>query len=418
MFQTPMKTIRQECPENQLYSIEAATQDTPGCRFMKTTIVEGSGEDGVVYRVCKECDNMEPVCLYVVKHIIKNQQMTQADFQNIFQKEVQPHITLRDTGIAPQVYDAFICGNEGYIVLDKKNYNVREYAFKLLDELKNAKLVHSILDQLETAVVRIINQLHTYKLVHGDPHLKNFMIDLRGSDLTDWRNLQIIDFGKTTEVESVQKANQDEPVEGIHMSFEMLKRDISDREKQLLDTDPQSVARRAILDKGIPEAPRKGKTRTAQPPSSAKKALENPEPEPMSSKKLKPFAMDFESPVKERPLASSLFGSSPSATSQPNFEMSDDSFAPSTPIKGLSFGAMTPMTPQKETDQEDEWAPTTSWSSRFDEDSDDDSFLSRRYYPYAIKGEDRYVDMVDPEYYQDNDYDDGSDYINTYEPNW
>ncbi len=431
-----MKEIRQECPSDQLYSIEEAQLETPGCRWIKTNIVEGSGEDGVVYRVCKECDNQPPVCLYVVKHLIKPASLSNQDFQKHFQREVQMHTLLKDSGIAPKVYDAFICGNEGYILIDRKNYSIRDYAFKLFDLFKKAELVNPILDQLQTSVVRLLSQLHTYGYIHGDPHLKNFMIDVQDTNLTDWRNPQIIDFGKSEKVESPLVANQTETPKEIEMSFKMLKKDLADREKQLQDNDPQSVARRAILDKGIPEAPRKGKSKSAQPPSSAKKALENPEQ--VSAKKLKPLSMDFESPVKDRPLMTNLFGSSPSPfqiNSQPNFEMEDSI---STPIKMSSFQEMTPMTPMtpiadrdaskvtpmtpttppkemKELD-DDEWAPSASWGNRFDDDDEDDSFLSRRFYPYRVGGEDRYVDMIDPDYYDEDGYDGDSEYLNEWEP--
>jgi hypothetical protein len=39
----------------------------------------------------------------------------------------------------------------------------------------------------------------------------------------------------------------------------------------------------------------------------------------------------------------------------------------------------------------------------YDSEDEDDSFLSRRYYPYRIGGEDRSVDMIDPDYYDDED---------------
>ncbi len=55
------------------------------------------------------------------------------------------------------------------------------------------------------------------------------------------------------------------------------------------------------------------------------------------------------------------------------------------------------QTPEKE----EEWMPSSKLS--YDSEDEDDSFLSRRYYPYRIGGEDRSVDMIDPEYYEDDD---------------
>jgi hypothetical protein len=417
----PIQTIRDQCPEDKRFVVEdALIPIEPGCKWIKTTSVEGQGKFGTVYRLCKQCDGQEPVCAYVVKHIKRNS--SEETFRNDFQKEVQMHIFLRDSGIAPNVYDAFICGDEGYIVLDRKDYNIKEYAFKLLEALKKSSLVFDILNQLQTSVIRLVGQLHSYSYIHDDPHLENFMIEVRDGNLVNWRNPQIIDFGKAIKVESPLVANQREPQKGIEMSFDMLKREVLDKEKLMQLTDPDAIARQKILAKGIPDAPRKGKVAPmrASNPTPFKKPLDLPDDSPSSPlKKSKQMFDDFDSPVKSKPFASNLFDSpeftpvknkglfdnldTPQTPVNKNLFGSFDDDSPSTPVRGNSSMFDTPkksnsfQTPEKE----DEWMPSSKLS--YDSDDEDDSFLSRRYYPYRIGGEDRSVDMIDPEYYEDED---------------
>ena len=444
-----IQMIRDQCPEDKRFVVEdALVPIESGCKWIKSTSVEGQGKFGTVYRLCKQCDGQEPVCAYVVKHI--KRYSSEETFRNDFQKEVQMHIFLRDSGIAPNVYDAFICGDDGYIILDRKDYNIKEYAFKLLETLKKPDLVFDILNQLQTSVIRLISQLHSYNYIHDDPHLENFMIEVRNGDLVNWRNPQIIDFGKVVKVDSPLIANQREPQKGIEMSFDMLKREVLDKEKLMQLTDPDAIARQKILEKGIPEAPRKGKVApmrvslTAERasgqgsnPTPFKKPLDLPDDSPSSPpKKSKQMFDDFDSPVKSKPFASNLFDS-PEATPKKNkglFDSPDTSSAnreaskdtpvhknlfgsfdddsPSTPVRGNSSMFDTPkksnsfQTPEKEDDR----MPSSKLS--YDSDDEDDSFLSRRYYPYRIGGEDRSVDMIDPEYYEEGDYMGEDEYLN------
>ena len=133
---------------------------------------------------------------------------------------------------------------------------------------------------------------------------------------------------------------------------------------------------------------------------------------------------DFDSPVKSKPFASNLFDSpeftpvknkglfdSPETPVNKNLFGSFDDDSPSTPVRGNSSMFDTPQksnsfqTPEKE----DEWMPSSKLS--YDSEDEDDSFLSRRYYPYRIGGEDRSVDMIDPEYYEDSDYNPDEEYL-------
>ena len=65
------------------------------------------------------------------------------------------------------------------------------------------------------------------------------------------------------------------------------------------------------------------------------------------------------------------------------------------------------QTPEKE----EEWTPSSKLSYDSEDEDEDDSFLSRRYYPYRIGGEDRSVDMIDPEYYEDGDHNPDEEYL-------
>jgi hypothetical protein len=421
-----IQMIRDQCPEDKRFVVEdALVPIEPGCKWIKTTTIEGQGKFGTVYRLCKQCDGQEPICSYVVKHIKRNS--SEETFRNDFQKEVQMHILLRDSGISPNVYDAFICGDDGYIVLDRKDYNIKEYAFKLLETLKKTDLVFDILNQLQTSVIRLVGQLHSYSYIHDDPHLENFMIEVRNGDLVNWRNPQIIDFGKAVKVESPLVANQREPQKGIEMSFDMLKREVLDKEKLMQLTDPDAIARQKILAKGIPDAPRKGKVAPmrASNPTPFKKPLDLPDNLSSSPpKKSKQMFDDFDSPVKSKPFASNLFDTpeftpvknkglfdSPETPVHKNLfgSFDEDNNSPSTPLKSSLFDTPKKSNSFQTPEKEDDRMPSSKLS--YDSEDEDDSFLSRRYYPYRIGGEDRSVDMIDPEYYEDGDYNPDEEYL-------
>jgi tRNA A-37 threonylcarbamoyl transferase component Bud32 len=409
--------IREQCPKDQLFSIEDAKDQTPGYVWIKQPVLEGKGADASVYQVCRETNTGETSCYYVVKQIKKKDRTSLESFKKQFENEVKMHTTLQSSGIAPKVYDAFICGEEGYIVLDKKDYNIRNYAFKLLEELKSSKQVKSILEEIHTSLIRLLNVLHSYLYIHDDPHLENFMINVRGGDLTHWINPQIIDFGKARKVNSIEEANRLEGPSEIKMSFEKLYSDLEEKEKSNQSNDPENIARQKIMSKAVPEAPRKGKATSLTNAPSKKQASR----EIISSD-------SYASPLKKSRPTILSFDDTPKTPVQLQYDtprtptpMSSDSFQ--TPIKGQGLFPSTPVSEdtflsknlmksfEDDNDNEDD----SFVIRRHFSDSDDEDAIQERYYPYRFGQEDRSVDMIDPDYYIDKDYGSDDEYLQEYE---
>jgi hypothetical protein len=114
-----LSAAKANCP-NLLFSLDDAMDLTPGCVWMKQTQMLGKGEDGEVYLVCKECDKTgERICQFSVKHIKRKE--PREEFKKKVITEVTMHKKAQTIGIAPEILDAFICGDNAFIVMEKKD---------------------------------------------------------------------------------------------------------------------------------------------------------------------------------------------------------------------------------------------------------------------------------------------------------
>lgn len=124
----------------------------------------GDGAYGDVFITCKNKSND---CNYA----IKVQNLDTKEKRDIFNNEVRILKKLQFTNVVPKLYDAWICKNTGYVVM--------EVLFK--EKKRNSKV-------LSEKVFEVVKRIHEENIVLIDFNNGNFMYDKQG-------NIRIIDFG-------------------------------------------------------------------------------------------------------------------------------------------------------------------------------------------------------------------------------
>ena len=448
--------VRKGCGTSLTYRLEDAMEETPGCVWVKSELI-GEGVEASVYKVCKRCEldngETEDICQFAVK-LYENPK------HSAFQKEVNNQVTAYRLGIAPRVYDAFICGKEGFIIMDIKQYTVLDYCKKVFNDVYNGKISREFQDfvtELEDHIFsNLIMVLLNNNLSHEDTHLKNIMLDVLGTTphtLTSYRDPVLIDLSK---MESVAYTNatpdqQQKLINQLKLDLHLSFNNIRENKNHVL-TDMRT-ARRAP-----PEAPRKKVPMTASAVGSL--SFDSPVKgysftAPKQTKRMS-GQMNDETPVKRpqfggfdspstpstpRPAGGLSFDESPSTPSTPrpsgSLSFDDSPSTPFTPIQSntnrpLDFGSF-----DEEEDHESNLARPLHFGQFEDEEkmNDNDSFtydsppstprLNNRYHSYhsyhprsrkpihtRYFADEEKEEMIDPQYYIDGDYTPDDEYIN------
>ena len=225
--------VMRRCPD-------ANTQDLlsyiNGCTWRNTNVEIGRGEDATVYKVCRTCnDNEDEKCDFVVK-VINNANLPRKELY--MSREVFFQNEFNNLGLAPTLYDSFICDDKGYIISDKKDYDIQSYIKVLKKKFIPNNEIKDIITQIYENLITIITNLHTnYQLVHGDIHKNNVMIDLQFKDLNlikSWTNIQFIDFNKACYTDEIEYANSrdinlnlDTILIELKLTFDMIIKDVN-----------------------------------------------------------------------------------------------------------------------------------------------------------------------------------------------
>lgn len=121
----------------------------------------GEGEFGSVVVACDKNEDISPDCQYVVK--IQPFESTEYNDsktrKKVFLNEVSLLSKLRGSGIVPMIYDAWICNNIGYTVMER------------LSRPERGKL-----NSYYVATKKVLKRLHDHGIVMLDFHLDNFML--------------------------------------------------------------------------------------------------------------------------------------------------------------------------------------------------------------------------------------------------
>lgn len=125
----------------------------------------GEGAFSSVYVTCERNDDISPNCKYAVKiqkfksEESKSEMFSEANIKKSFLKEVSLLSKLRGLGIVPMIYDAWICEDVGYMVIER------------LDAI-NKKNIKSYYDDMKI----VMKRLHDHGIFMLDFHDDNFML--------------------------------------------------------------------------------------------------------------------------------------------------------------------------------------------------------------------------------------------------
>jgi len=266
------------------------------------------GEDGYVVQACCEGE-----CKYIVK-VIDNK-MHRSNFLQKVSKEISIQSSFAELGLAPLILDAWMCNNEASIVMEKKDMNLVRYVQTLLNSRTySSPKVLQIIDDLEHNMIDLVKAAHKHRLVHGDLHLKNVMVDVSSDfDLEEWSNMKLVDFGKSYRVDSETLANSEEPITEIKLSFNMLRKSI------FANTSVPSQ----MAAKSPPKAPTKKKGKVVRSPSKSPRLSRSP-----LSSRSSLFGSPQKTPIKSK---DELF------LGRPKSSLFDDDFESTSPVKRSLF---------------------------------------------------------------------------------
>jgi tRNA A-37 threonylcarbamoyl transferase component Bud32 len=192
-------TIRSKatrCSNHGSHSWEVASEISSGTSY------------GVVYQACCERD-----CTYILKY----QKFNVADplrppiTAETIKNEVMMQSKAAEQGLAPEIYDSWVCNNGGVIIMAPMKKSVSA----LLEIYRTEEVRKIIVD----SVFDVIGKLHAKTDInHGDAHLDNIMVTygklplITGNELKDYLahkyNYKFIDFGVAEELNPGERNKQ------------------------------------------------------------------------------------------------------------------------------------------------------------------------------------------------------------------
>jgi len=143
-----------------------------------------------VYNSC--CDEKHidiENCKYVTKIVTFDRYNTPQNFMN----EIELQLKVSKINLAPRIVKIDRTEKEGSIVMEKFKYTLKDLLLDICN-IENNTLVEEI--AIKTA--NLLNEVHKIGILHNDAHLYNFMLDENGS-------IKLIDFGKSTQLDSITK---------------------------------------------------------------------------------------------------------------------------------------------------------------------------------------------------------------------
>jgi hypothetical protein len=151
----------------------------------------GQGAYGATWKLCKNSDEKKNDCEYVLKKIELNRYPENINkwrnnyYVESFLTEVQALVELGKTGFVPKIYNAWICGDTGYYIMER----LEKINFDKDFDFKQAKHMLEVFEKLGW--------------VHADTHEGNLMKDKNG-------NLKWIDFGFAAKKNLSQNKNKNQ----------------------------------------------------------------------------------------------------------------------------------------------------------------------------------------------------------------
>jgi len=133
-----------------------------------------------------------------------------------FLKEVSFQIKAASNYLAPNVYDAFICENTGYIVTSKIDKTVSEY---LETFAKGSKEQMDMFDLLKEKATNLLIDSNNASLLHTDRHIDNFGVILNDKSEP---TLVLIDWDAASNVK-LNESSMIDVLRSLDLTFKLLK---------------------------------------------------------------------------------------------------------------------------------------------------------------------------------------------------
>jgi hypothetical protein len=169
--------------------------------------VLGKGKNATVYGGYGTIDGRKvKVAIKVIDYVSRDR----------FLKEVLFQIQAAASQLAPKVYDAFICGNTGYIVTSKIYKTLKEY---LETFPKGSKEQTDMFESLKEKARKLLIDSNDASLLHTDRHIDNFGVILNKNGIP---RLVLIDWDAATGVKLGQKG-MDDVLNKLDQTFQLLK---------------------------------------------------------------------------------------------------------------------------------------------------------------------------------------------------
>ncbi len=133
-----------------------------------------------------------------------------------FLKEVLFQIQASTSNIAPVVYDAFMCGNTGYLVTSKIKFTIKDYleTFK-----KGSKEQMDMFEALKEKAKELLIISNDISLLHTDRHIDNFGVV---TDELGIPSLVLIDWDAAKGVK-LSNSGMDDVLNKLDQTFQLLK---------------------------------------------------------------------------------------------------------------------------------------------------------------------------------------------------
>jgi serine/threonine protein kinase len=228
--------LKANCDER----FQALTENSKGCDWIPISgKILGQGKYGCTFQVCCNGD-----CNFIVKNV--NVESSSAAAKII--QEVQMQKLFGKA--APELVDAFICDDNAYIVMEKKDMTIEGFVNLMKSMGKSTAEIIKQIDNIEAEVKQLVRTTHKMGLLHGDLHRENIMLNIlkdeRGMPVA-WSNIQLIDFGKSKQL-AENHPDLKEEAEGLKMTFSLLR----NFAKEPISKGPPVLKNKSMAKCGLP----------------------------------------------------------------------------------------------------------------------------------------------------------------------
>jgi tRNA A-37 threonylcarbamoyl transferase component Bud32 len=177
----------------------------------------GSGEQGEVFQVCCGRDDIE------CKNIVK---ISYPSKKKDVEQEVKMNILYEKLGVTTPLVEAFVCKDDQdrkqhFIVMEKRDLGIEEYIKYLLNSEKDENFILNVIANMMIQAILMVMFANKNRLVHNDLWTGNMMLNL-GDDGFVFKDLVLIDFGKSFLADDEKQASRKEDIDDFKLTFKKI----------------------------------------------------------------------------------------------------------------------------------------------------------------------------------------------------